>query len=186
MQCHCTVRNRTGISLEWILPGQHLPTGSYIVRIIISGRCMIIFTGSSFKGNTSWQMRHGYRYQTLNQTTNISSLDAFLDMITSRIDYVSKNLDTDENESLSILYTETNSCDCRFYVALIEFMQYMFENEILSKLRKIFHFKILSQNRLLSPQLCRYKGKLPRIHFSYTISQAQKTESNSYYLRNLL
>lgn len=73
------------------------------------------------------------RYQTFNQTTNISSLDEFLDMITSRIDYVSENLDTDENESLSILYTKTNSCDCRFYVALIEFMQYMFEDELKMK-----------------------------------------------------
>ena len=70
------------------------------------------------------------RYQTLNQIADISTIDSFLNMITSRIDSVSKNLGTDENESLSILYTETNSCDCRFYVALIEFMQYMFENEL--------------------------------------------------------
>ena len=62
MQCHCTVRNRTSISLKWILPGQHLPTGSYIVRIIISNRCMIIFIGSCFTGNIWWQMRHEYRY----------------------------------------------------------------------------------------------------------------------------
>lgn len=70
------------------------------------------------------------RYQTFNQASNISSLNEVLDTITSRIDYISKNFNTNDNESLSILYNEIHSCDCRFYVALIEFMQYMFDNEL--------------------------------------------------------
>lgn len=42
MQCLCTGRNRIGSNSELRLPVQHLPTGSSIVPIITSNRCMII------------------------------------------------------------------------------------------------------------------------------------------------
>ena len=104
----------------------------YMKTTMFSPRTLMLLTEhKEFEnGSESIYLNLFNRYHTFNQSQSMPTIDAFLDKITSRVDSISKNLGTDENESLSILYNETNSCDCRYYVVLVDFIHYMFENEL--------------------------------------------------------
>ena len=73
------------------------------------------------------------RYYSLNMSSNINSVGEYLDKIIAYSETVSKQLGTNNEDSFSILYNEINSCDCKFYIAFIEFAEYMFENDLIIK-----------------------------------------------------